>query len=230
MDKKEKGQIVAFEKASSDKTRAVYIGTNYTDDDLVKAAALGNMNAMDSLIRKHDAFFKRIALRYIKNPDMVDDVVQDSYVRMIRGIKKFKSDGPFVAWGRTIIKNTALDLLKLNKKYSGERYGLVRCHFNTLGLHDEDGSNFDENDIESHDLFGINPETASEASDIINKIVQIAGTFKEDEQKILFNWIEGTPYDELAKIHEIPVGTAKSRISAIRFKFKKNPVLKQYMS
>ena len=228
---KEKSQILAFEKASNDKARAVYIGTNYTtDDDLIGAAALGNMDAMDSLIRKYNESFRKTALIYIKNPDMVDDLMQDSYIRMVNGIKNFKGDSSFYTWGRTIIRNTAFDMLKLNKKHSGERYGLVRYHFNTVGLHDEDGSNFDEKDIQSHDLFGINPEIASEASDIINKITQIVKKLKEDEEEMLLNWIEGTPYDRLAEINKIPTGTAKSRISAIQFKFKRNPVLKQYMS
>ena len=227
---KEKSQILAFEKASNDKARAVYIGTNYTDEDLIGAAALGNMDAMDSLIRKHDKFFRKIALKYAKNSDMANDVVQDACIKMVEGIKNFKGDCDFTTWAHVIIKNTAFNIFKLKKKHNGERYGLICCKFNTVDSPSEGGGHFDENDILKSIPFGTNPETAICADQIGEEISHVMENLKKRDRMMILDWIGGHTYNEIAETYKVAEGTAKSRIFRIRAEFKRNPVLKQYMS
>ena len=57
-----------------------------------------------------------VALRYMKDRESAQDVLQDSFVKIFRYLDTFRFDSPLEAWLRKIVVNTALKALKKDKK------------------------------------------------------------------------------------------------------------------
>lgn len=53
-----------------------------------------------------------VAMRFLKNPDDAEDVLQESFVRAFQQIGQFKGQVAFGAWLKKIVVNKSIDFLK----------------------------------------------------------------------------------------------------------------------
>lgn len=86
--------------------------------DLVDGCAKGVPSAQRLL---YDRFSKRmfgVCLRYAKDNDEAQDILQDGFVKVFNKIEKFKKEGSLEGWIRRIMVNTALDQIRKNKRES----------------------------------------------------------------------------------------------------------------
>lgn len=86
------------------------------DDLLVNECAKGNSKAQRALFDKFAPKMMAVCLRYIKNNQEAEDVLQDSFVKVFQKIAEFKMEGSLEGWVRRIVVNTALDSIRRNKK------------------------------------------------------------------------------------------------------------------
>ena len=75
--------------------------------DLVVAAQGGDRSAFDELVRLTYADTYTLAFRLTADPDDAGDVVQESYLRAYRGLKRFRGDAQFSTWLYRITSNCA---------------------------------------------------------------------------------------------------------------------------
>jgi RNA polymerase sigma-70 factor (ECF subfamily) len=75
--------------------------------DLVAAAQGGDREAFDELVRATYAESYTLALRLTGNEEDARDVVQESYLRAYRGLKRFRGDAQFTTWLYRITANCA---------------------------------------------------------------------------------------------------------------------------
>jgi len=66
--------------------------------DLVTAAQAGDQQAFDELVRLTYVDTYTLAYRLTGHEDDARDVVQDSYLRAYRGLKRFRADAQFTTW------------------------------------------------------------------------------------------------------------------------------------
>ena len=60
-----------------------------------------------------------VCLRYAKNREAAEDLLQEGFVKVFNNIEKFRSEGSFEGWVRRIIVNTAVEhYRKSTKMYS----------------------------------------------------------------------------------------------------------------
>ncbi|MFO7968568.1 MAG: RNA polymerase sigma factor [Bacillota bacterium] len=57
-----------------------------------------------------------IIISLVRNKTITEDLMQDTYIKMIKKIKQYKRGRNFNAWLMQIAKNTALDYLRKSKK------------------------------------------------------------------------------------------------------------------
>ncbi|MGM9969669.1 MAG: RNA polymerase sigma factor [Anaeroplasma sp.] len=84
----------------------------------------GNEDAFD-LIYKETISFVRVAIyQYVQDPDVIDDLVQDTYMKAINNLKNYQNKN-INNWLYTIAKNTALDYVKKKKETKIEDVSLI---------------------------------------------------------------------------------------------------------
>jgi RNA polymerase sigma-70 factor (ECF subfamily) len=76
-------------------------------DALAAAARSGDRPAFDELVRRTHRDTFRLALRLTADPEDARDVVQDTYLRAYRGIRRFRGDAQFTTWLYRITANCA---------------------------------------------------------------------------------------------------------------------------
>lgn len=88
-----------------------------TDEKLVKECVAGSPVAQKAF---YDRFAKKmmgVCLRYCRNYEEAQDVLQDGFIKIFKTLPKFESKGSLEGWVRRIMVNTALDAYRKSKKY-----------------------------------------------------------------------------------------------------------------
>src|SRR4051795_9366942 len=75
--------------------------------DLVALAKEGDHEAFEELVRRTYSDSYTLALRLTGDEDDARDVVQESYLRAYRGLKRFRGDAQFTTWLYRITANCA---------------------------------------------------------------------------------------------------------------------------
>jgi RNA polymerase sigma factor (sigma-70 family) len=69
-----------------------------TDAALVAAVAVGEMGALRELYERHGAWLHARLLRRCNDPEVVVEVVQDTFVTLWKDARRFREDGEVGAW------------------------------------------------------------------------------------------------------------------------------------
>ena len=130
---------------------------------------------------------RRYARALTRDPDIADDLVQDTLVRALRSERLFHG-GDIRSWLYTILTN-----LNRNRRRSLAR----RPAISQLNDDDEPGAN----------------GTEAEGRDIERAM---AGLVEEQRSALLLVMLEGLTYREVAEIQGVPIGTVMSRLARAR--------------
>ena len=79
---------------------------------LVERAKRGESEAFEAIFREHSRMAFSVARRLLKDPDLAQEVVQDTFVDVMRKIGSFRGEAPLGAWIRRIAVNRSLMLLR----------------------------------------------------------------------------------------------------------------------
>ncbi|MCH5325859.1 MAG: sigma-70 family RNA polymerase sigma factor [Duncaniella sp.] len=85
--------------------------TKLTDSQLVAAYANNNNEAFDILLERHKQKVYTYILRIVKNPDLADDIFQETFVKAIVTIRqgRYTEHGKFSGWLSRIAHNLIID-------------------------------------------------------------------------------------------------------------------------
>jgi RNA polymerase sigma-70 factor (ECF subfamily) len=170
---------------------ATRIGDPLADELIAVRCQLGQRDSFDLLIARWHEPLWRYARRLSDDPDTADEVVQDVWLRVVRGIARLRDPASLRAWLFGIARRVLMD--RLRKKY-GEA-GLVALDGDEIPA-PADTSNLED------------------AIDVMHgELAQLPVT--EREVLELF-YLQGLSLSELAEILGIPVGTVKSRLFRAR--------------
>jgi RNA polymerase sigma factor (sigma-70 family) len=162
------------------------------DATLIIECVNGNARAQRLLFDKFASKMFSVCLRYAKNEEQAEDVLQDGFVKVFGKLKDFKSEGSLEGWIRRIMVNTALDQIRKNNKQLGDTNI------------DDVGYKIENNDFIVEKMI---------AEDLM-KMVQAM----PDGYKVVFNMfaIEGYSHGEIADTLGISENTSKSQYSRAR--------------
>lgn len=80
--------------------------------ELVRDARAGDRDAMEALIAGSYRPAYTLALRLLGDPDDAAEATQEAYIRMVRGLKRFREDGAFRTWLFKIVSNVCMTELR----------------------------------------------------------------------------------------------------------------------
>ena len=84
----------------------------HIDATLVEAARRGDQGAFEALVRETHRSVYGLVYRLVGNPDDAADVMQETYLRVWRGLRSFRGDATFDTWVYRVAANAALSHLK----------------------------------------------------------------------------------------------------------------------
>lgn len=80
-----------------------------TDAALARRAGEGDVRAAEALVLRHQAAVARLLWRFARQPAELDDLVQDTFLRMLRALPHWKHESPFAHWLLRIATNVGRD-------------------------------------------------------------------------------------------------------------------------
>ena len=94
----------------------------------VAKIAAGEVRGIDKIYDAVGGRMLSVALGVVKNRALAEEVVQDSFLKIAKSASQFRRRDNAYAWILTIVRNTALNKLKSEKRRSGtdleQAYGL----------------------------------------------------------------------------------------------------------
>lgn len=90
----------------------------YTDDELMVLCQKGDQRAIGELYRRYERKMLGVCMRYARNKMEAEDIMHDSFIKVLNSLDKYKGDGPVGGWIRRIMVNTSLNHIRDTMKYT----------------------------------------------------------------------------------------------------------------
>lgn len=174
---------------------------------LVQRAVAGDQRAFELLVIKYQRRVARLVARMVRDSDLVDDVVQETFIRAYRALHQFRGDAQFYTWLYRIAVNTA------KKALVDLRRNPVMNESALRGRDEDDETSRVENELSSDET----PETVLAAKEIGAAVNAAMEALPEDlRHAVTLREIEGLSYEDIAEVMNCPIGTVRSRIFRAR--------------
>ena len=179
----------------------------WDEKELLEKAKAGDVESFEILIQAVRQKAYQIALSYLKNQEDAEDALQDSLLKIYRGLSRFQETSRFSTWVYRVVVNTCLDHIKKNKRQKDR----------ILSFSGEDR---EENPFDAVSM--LRDESAEPERHMLQKektqiilacLERIAPSLRE---VVLLRDVQGFSYGEIAQILDISEGTVKSRLSRAR--------------
>ncbi|HZQ48169.1 MAG TPA: sigma-70 family RNA polymerase sigma factor [Verrucomicrobiae bacterium] len=175
------------------------------DEQLVKAAQRGDMDAFEELVARHrDKMYAR-AFMMVHNEDEAIDLSQEAWVKCWQRLKQFQGESSFTSWMTRIVINVSLDRLRWHKRHRAE----------SIEEMDEESGG-----IESRlPIDTVNPAERLERGELRLKIDQALAQLSAEQRMVLvLHEFEELGYKEIARAMNCSIGTVMSRLFYARRK------------
>jgi RNA polymerase sigma-70 factor (ECF subfamily) len=87
-----------------------------SDGELVRRAQDGDEASFSMLVREHGESVYRTALSMVSDPDVAQDVAQETFLKAYRALPGFRGDAAFRTWILTIAANAARGALRRSSR------------------------------------------------------------------------------------------------------------------
>jgi RNA polymerase sigma factor (sigma-70 family) len=113
-----------------------------------------------AIIDKHKDLAFNIALRITKNEQDSEEIVQDSFVKVFKGLNKFKNESQFSTWFYRIVYNTAISSIRHKKP----RY--LKYDDNLTNRSEDNRVEYEINNLEAYDRQVLIKEALSKLNEL----------------------------------------------------------------
>ncbi len=171
---------------------------------LVERVRNGDKRAFELLMEKYRRKIGRLLSRMVRDPEEVEDIAQETFIKAYRALPQFRGDAAFYTWLYRIAVNTAKNHLAARNR--------ERLTVSDVMSEDEEGGEdrYAAPDIDTPDAHLLSKQIAyavNEAVEALPEELRTAITLRE---------IEGMSYEDIATFMGCPIGTVRSRIFRAR--------------
>ena len=82
------------------------------ESDLVAASARGDQDAFRQLVERYRRLVLHVAYRSMGDMSLAEDVAQEAFIKVYRGLPKYRPEKPFVHWLHRVVANAVTDELR----------------------------------------------------------------------------------------------------------------------
>ncbi len=83
-----------------------------SDNEVIQLIRSGDRKAFSLLVRRHQKSLLRLSVRFVKDMDQAEDVVQESFIKAYERLNSFEARSSFRSWLFQIAINTAKNKLR----------------------------------------------------------------------------------------------------------------------
>ena len=182
---------------------------NIDDGVLVEQCRQGDSEATERLILKYQNRIYNAILRICANPDDAAELTQDTFVKVIENIDKFKGRSSFYTWAFRIGVNLTLNYCQRK----------VRIGFRSLDAEDNEDNGQAKQVLKEFlaDDSSPNPAVVAANKELSEIVVDALMKLREEQRVVVvLRDIEGMNYAQIAEVLDIELGTVRSRLSRAR--------------
>ena len=163
------------------------------DFRLIKAVQNGDMVAFNGLVDRYKDRLMNVIGRMLSSVEEAQDIVQETFVRVYQHRQSFNFQHCFSTWIYTIALNLARNELRKRKKFKF----------------------FEITEMKGNETeFAVKMKLPSRLPEALNTAIKDLP--EKYRVAFLLRDIQELPYEEVAKILGVPLGTVKSRVNRAR--------------
>ena len=83
-----------------------------SDKKLVERVQKGDKGAFDLLVLKYQHKIVNLVMRYVRDPDLAQDIAQDAFIKAYRALPRFRGDSAFGTWMHRVAVNSVLGRMR----------------------------------------------------------------------------------------------------------------------
>ncbi|MBA3889490.1 MAG: sigma-70 family RNA polymerase sigma factor [Gemmatimonadaceae bacterium] len=186
---------------------------NLPDADVVALAQQGRDVAYRELVHRYERPVFSLVYRMVRDRELAEDLTQDTFVKVLSHVDKYRPEFKFSSWLFKIANNVAIDHLRRRTLDTVSMDGSP--HAGTIEA--VEASRFDIAVPQENALDEL------EAREVGTAIEQaIAALRPEYRSCILLRHVEGRSYEEIAATLDLPLGTVKTYIHRARHELRKS--------
>jgi RNA polymerase sigma-70 factor (ECF subfamily) len=171
-----------------------------SDWECVRRVQGGETEAFELLVRRHEKTVFNLLFRWLRNYDDAAEVAQEVLFSAYRSIKHFRGESSFSTWLYRIAVNHG----------KNRRKSLLAAEQRVANIEAFDSPNP-----------GPGPAEKAEEQEIHNLVQTGLNSLSDDDALvILLHDLQDVPYEEMARVLEVPIGTVKSRLHRARMALK----------
>lgn len=162
----------------------------------------GDRAAFAQLVRRHQGPLYNFALRQVRTAQVAEDVVQETFVRVVQNARDFKHEARFTTWVYTIVRNLCIDHL---------RKSALRKHpsLDAARGDDAEGPTLGEQTADAR----ANVEREAGGTELKTRIARAVELLPDEQREVfLMREVSNLPFKEIAQITGVPENTVKSRM------------------
>ncbi len=135
--------------------------------------------------------------KMVRDPQKVEDLAQEVFLRVFRGLSHFRGQAEFTTWLYRIVYNVVAD-----------DYRKIRSRPTPLSLDDEE-TNLAERVPDKAEATPVTIERREMAERVHNALYDMPPPFRA---VLTLFYMEEKPYNEIADILSLPIGTVKTNL------------------
>lgn len=182
------------------------------NDLFIERLKQGDANAFDTLVNRYASDIYSLLIRITEDTEEAADLTQETFLRALKSIKKFRGDAEIKTW---------LFRIAINQSKNRFRWWKRRKREKTVSLDAPVGETqmpLSET-VETHFA---NPEENTLQNEREKFLFEALNNLPEIfREAVILCDIEGLSYDEIATVLDINIGTVKSRIARGREELRK---------
>lgn len=178
-----------------------------TDLDLIGFARSGSEEAYRELLGRYQRPVFSLIYRMVRDRELAEDLAQESFIKVFNHLDRYDPAYKFSSWLFKIASNLTIDHLRRREvetlSLDGSRFAptMEAAHASRLEIASSDEG----------------PDEALEATELGQEIEVAIGALREEYRTaIVLRHVEGRPYEEIARIMDLPLGTVKTYIHRAR--------------
>ena len=180
---------------------------NLPDADVARLAQQGREAAFRELVRRYERPVFSLVFRMVRDTATAEDLAQDTFIKVLSHIDKYRSEFKFSSWLFKIANNVAIDHLRRRQLDTISMDGSP----NASTAADIEATRFDIADKSESAL------DEMEAKELGSAIERAIGALRPEYRScIMLRHVEGRSYEEIAATLDLPLGTVKTYIHRAR--------------
>jgi RNA polymerase sigma-70 factor (ECF subfamily) len=175
-----------------------------TDEALMLRYQKGDVRAFELLLGRHRKPVFNFILRFVGEPAQAEDLLQEVFLRLIKGADAYQKQAKFTTWLYTIARNLCVDASRRGKHRRAQSLDAP------MDASEKDGATLLDVVADSH---GLPADRQAIGNELHGKLHAAINKLSEEQREVfLMREFLDMPFKDIADVVGCPENTVKSRM------------------